>query len=413
MIVTGGYFVLRSVAIDEAKRKTRTKVLESGQLVESAVSDGLVTGDVRRGCTIDDLVVARVLSGSIVRVKIWSTDGRVLYSDDPAQVGGRYALGEDEQRDPPRRRREVEVSNLDRPENALDRGQGKLIEAYTRSGRRRAPRCCSRSTSASARSTPAHAGCLCDARSADPRRDRADRARPGPALLVADARLQRGTRSARRCSRTRSRPRRASGGASPRTCTTARCRSIAGLAYSLAPVADRPRRAGRRGRGRGRAAGDRPPAPHRARSARAARRAPPAAPRRRGPRGGDRATSSARSRAGASRSVVGRRGTSTRSRAGGARLPRRAGGRAQRRSPTRDATTVTRRADVVDGDSPAWSSPTTAAASSAERRASGGSRRGTSACRSLEELARQSGGNLAIGSSEGGGTRVELEVPAR
>ena len=30
-----------------------------------------------------------------------------------------------------------------------------------------------------------------------------------------------------------------------------------------------------------------------------------------------------------------------------------------------------------------------------------------------EELARQSGGNLAIRSSEGEGTRVELEVPAR
>ena len=27
---------------------------------------------------------------------------------------------------------EVEVSDLDRPENALDRGQGELIEAYTR-----------------------------------------------------------------------------------------------------------------------------------------------------------------------------------------------------------------------------------------------------------------------------------------
>ena len=69
-IVVGGYSVLRSVAIDEAKRNTRTKVVESGQLVESALADGLVSGDAAARRTVDDLVVARVLSGSIVRVKI-------------------------------------------------------------------------------------------------------------------------------------------------------------------------------------------------------------------------------------------------------------------------------------------------------------------------------------------------------
>ena len=59
VIVAGGYFVLRSVAIDEAKRNTRTKVIESGQLVESALADGLVTGDAAARRGIDDLVVAR------------------------------------------------------------------------------------------------------------------------------------------------------------------------------------------------------------------------------------------------------------------------------------------------------------------------------------------------------------------
>jgi len=130
--VVGGYFVLRSVAIDEAKRETRTKVQEAGQLVESSLGDGLIAGKPAALGTVDDVVVARVLSNSIVRVKIWSADGRVLYSDDPAQIGGRYAL------DPGQRRllrdggAKVEVSDLSRPENALDRGQGRLIEAYTR-----------------------------------------------------------------------------------------------------------------------------------------------------------------------------------------------------------------------------------------------------------------------------------------
>jgi signal transduction histidine kinase len=130
--VVGGYFALRSVAIDEAKRETRTKVQEAGQLVEATLADGLLAGKPAALGTVDDVVVARVLSNSIVRVKIWSADGRVLYSDDPAQIGGRYALDPGQVRLLREGGAKVEVSDLRRPENALDRGQGRLIEAYTR-----------------------------------------------------------------------------------------------------------------------------------------------------------------------------------------------------------------------------------------------------------------------------------------
>ena len=132
MAVVGGYFALRSVAIDEAKRETRTKVQEAGQLVEATLGDGLLAGKPAAVGAVDDVVVARVLSNSIVRVKIWSADGRVLYSDDPAQIGGRYALDAGQRELLREGGAKVEVSDLSRPENALDRGQGELIEAYTR-----------------------------------------------------------------------------------------------------------------------------------------------------------------------------------------------------------------------------------------------------------------------------------------
>ena len=132
LAVVGGYVALRSVAIDEAKRQTRTKVQEAAQLVEASVDEGLVAGEPAARDAIDDVVLARVLNDSIVRVKIWSADGRVLYSDDPAQIGGRYGLDADQLRLLRAGGAEVEVSDLDRPENALDRGQGELIEAYTR-----------------------------------------------------------------------------------------------------------------------------------------------------------------------------------------------------------------------------------------------------------------------------------------
>jgi signal transduction histidine kinase len=130
--VVGGYFVLRSVAIDEAKRQTRTRVQEAAQLVEATVGDGLLTGNANAMTAVDDVVVGRVLSSSIVRVKIWSADGRVLYSDDPAEIGGRFALSDEQHRLLRDGGAQVEVSNLHRPENALDRGEGRLIEAYTR-----------------------------------------------------------------------------------------------------------------------------------------------------------------------------------------------------------------------------------------------------------------------------------------
>jgi two-component system NarL family sensor kinase len=130
--VVGGYFVLRSVAIDEAKRQTRTRVREEAKLVEAAVKDGLLQGDPKAISAVDGVVVARVLTNSIVRVKIWSPEGRVLYSDEAAEIGGRYALDDAQHRLLRNGGAEVEVTDLNRPENALDRQEGRLLEAYTR-----------------------------------------------------------------------------------------------------------------------------------------------------------------------------------------------------------------------------------------------------------------------------------------
>lgn len=130
--VVGGYFALRAVAIDHAKQQTRTRVEDEAQLVEAAVTDGLLQGRASAVRAVDDVVVARVLSNSIVRVKIWSPGGRVLYSDEAAEIGGRYALDADQHRLLRIGGSEVEVTDLSRPENALDRQEGRLLEAYTR-----------------------------------------------------------------------------------------------------------------------------------------------------------------------------------------------------------------------------------------------------------------------------------------
>jgi two-component system NarL family sensor kinase len=76
-------------------------------------------------------VHAQVLDGSIVRVKIWARDGTILYADDHARIGRRFALDADDRAlfdgaGPP-----ATLSDLSRPENSLERGRGKLLEAYS------------------------------------------------------------------------------------------------------------------------------------------------------------------------------------------------------------------------------------------------------------------------------------------
>jgi signal transduction histidine kinase len=132
VIVVGGFFALRSVAIDEATGDTRDRVRAEARLVEAAgLSDGIVRGDRAAIRRLDDLVVGQILGGSIVRVKLWTKQGRILYSDEPALIGKRYALGDEERDLFDTGGAEAEVSDLDKPENRFERPQGKLLEAHT------------------------------------------------------------------------------------------------------------------------------------------------------------------------------------------------------------------------------------------------------------------------------------------
>src|SRR4051812_13559294 len=132
VVVVGGFFALRSVTIHEAERNTRDQVQVQGRLVESAgLTDGVLRGDRHALATLDDVVLGQVLSPSIVRVKIWSQDGRILYSDEPALIGKRYQLGSEEQELFRKGGAQAEISDLSKPENRYERQERKLLEAHT------------------------------------------------------------------------------------------------------------------------------------------------------------------------------------------------------------------------------------------------------------------------------------------
>ena len=132
VIVVGGFFALRDVALDEAVGDTRDRVVAEARLVEAAgLRDGIVRGERAAIRLLDDVVSGQVLGDSIVRVKLWAKDGRILYSDEPALIGRRYALGAEERELFDTGGAEAELSDLDEPENRYERPQGKLLEAHT------------------------------------------------------------------------------------------------------------------------------------------------------------------------------------------------------------------------------------------------------------------------------------------
>lgn len=120
-----------SEAIVGASRRTE---LIADSVVEPALGDGVIAMTPDAEADLDRAVRDYVLGPSVVRVKLWTADGTIIYSDEQRLIGQRYPLGDDE--------REIilrgadglgtgaEITDLDQPENVYERGQGKLLEVY-------------------------------------------------------------------------------------------------------------------------------------------------------------------------------------------------------------------------------------------------------------------------------------------
>ena len=121
----------RRVGQREAIVDARTTTLVKAQTaVEPVVTDGLLTAQPEAVAKVDDTVRSGVLDKSLVRVKIWTRDGRIVYSDDDRLDGASYSLGADEIAALDHGVIEAEVSDLKKPENRFDRQFGKLLEVY-------------------------------------------------------------------------------------------------------------------------------------------------------------------------------------------------------------------------------------------------------------------------------------------
>jgi signal transduction histidine kinase len=131
VVGVGGSLVSRRIAEQQAVHDVgRLTDVFAETVVQPALTDAMATDSALAGRTLGPLLRHWLLNASVVRVKMWTPDGTVLYSDDPRLIGDRFRL-EDEARaafaDP---RIEAGISDLRRPENRFERDQGKLLEVY-------------------------------------------------------------------------------------------------------------------------------------------------------------------------------------------------------------------------------------------------------------------------------------------
>ncbi len=67
---------------------------------------------------------------TIQRIKVWSPNGRILYCDDPIQMGLQFPLDDDDLDALTTGGVDSDISDLDKSENIYDRGFGESLEVY-------------------------------------------------------------------------------------------------------------------------------------------------------------------------------------------------------------------------------------------------------------------------------------------
>jgi signal transduction histidine kinase len=121
-----------SVARDQAVRgAAQTARSIANGMVAPLCTPALRAGDPTAIAELDRLVFNRMRDGSILRIKVWDGDGRILYSDAPSLIGDSFQLEAADRALLGTNRAIATISTLSRPENGLEAvDQRRLVETY-------------------------------------------------------------------------------------------------------------------------------------------------------------------------------------------------------------------------------------------------------------------------------------------
>ena len=131
IVLAGAYWVVSRNAVAEATRNAEEIAAIDGRgIAAPALTDGVIAGDPTMMEKFDRVIRDHVLSSRVVRVKIWSPGGKIVYSDARELIGGKFPLGNHELAAIRDNRIAADVSELSRPEDQFERGYGRLLEVY-------------------------------------------------------------------------------------------------------------------------------------------------------------------------------------------------------------------------------------------------------------------------------------------
>jgi signal transduction histidine kinase len=131
LVVLGVVAVVANVNLAEATARDeveqRTSVF-ARSVVGPLVDHRAPQGDARG--LLDTVIRNRMSDGSIVHVKVWAADGRIIWSDETGLIDQVFALGDDELEALASHGVVSDLSDLSKPENAGESQEAPLIEVY-------------------------------------------------------------------------------------------------------------------------------------------------------------------------------------------------------------------------------------------------------------------------------------------
>jgi two-component system NarL family sensor kinase len=131
IVAIGGSVVSQRIAESEAVHDVAELTDDlAASVIQPALTDAMPGGQAQARRVLDPLVHPWLQNGSMVRVKVWTPAGMVLYSDEPRLIGETFALEPGARSALVSPRTDADISDLRLPENRFERDDGKLLEVY-------------------------------------------------------------------------------------------------------------------------------------------------------------------------------------------------------------------------------------------------------------------------------------------
>lgn len=130
VLAVGTVVVAARISREEALRDARVRASALARVVTGQVSPALRAGDDAAIARMTASMKPRLRRGALIHAKFWSTDGRVLWADEPELVGRRFELEDEVTSLFGTRQSKAGLSELEKAENVQEQVEEHLLEVY-------------------------------------------------------------------------------------------------------------------------------------------------------------------------------------------------------------------------------------------------------------------------------------------